>query len=140
MVLTEEEEGAHGDTTIRAPQLTCIFSILLCPFHPSVCWLLCYNTEAHTDMERAIQLIFIFSKTDNGMQRVFRSDAVLMLHKTFSNWTQPGKAKLCFEIGGAVKIDFRKNLGFWPNKFLLKFSETKFALVNGYKCDETHNT
>ena len=31
--------------------------------------------------------------------------------------------------------------GVWPKpKFLLKFSKTKFALVNGQKCDETHNT
>ena len=49
-------------------------------------------------------------------------------------------------LRGAIKIDFRKKLGIWPNKGLteaqdlLKFSKTKFALVNGQKCDETHKT
>ena len=46
-------------------------------------------------------------------------------------------------VRGAIKINFRKNLGFWPNKggwgvwpkpkFLLKFSKVKFALVNVMK-------
>ena len=45
------------------------------------------------------------------------------------------------EFRGALKIHFRKKLGIWPRpKFLLKFSKNKFALVNGQKCDETHNT
>ena len=58
------------------------------------------------------------------------------------------RARVIF-IRGAVKLVFSEKVGHLAQqggkevspktKFLLKFSKIKFALVNGKKCDETHN-
>ena len=59
------------------------------------------------------------------------------------------RGKIWYIVWGEPSIFFfQPNLGFWPNqggggvwpKRFVKLAKTKFALVNGQKNDETHNT